>query len=67
MSNTKIFIELSKLLVDELSTIIGLNESYYFVEPDLQLLDQFYNNFRCFILGSQKLYPCKSRVVVNNY
>lgn len=50
MTNADTFIKLSKLFVHELRSIVSANEPNSFVESNLQLLDESYDDLRSFIL-----------------
>ncbi|GKF33812.1 hypothetical protein Tco_0107012, partial [Tanacetum coccineum] len=50
MKNSYLFIMVIQSFVDKFCAIVGADESYNFVEADLNLLQKFDDNCRCFIL-----------------
>ena len=57
------FVKLNELLDDKLRSIVCPDDSNGFVESCQQLFDEFYDNLWSHVLGSQKPYPCKLRIV----
>ena len=59
------FVKLNESFVNKLISVVCADDSDGFVESYLQLFNEFDDNLWNHVLGSQKLHPCKPRIVVD--
>ena len=59
------FVKLNESFVNKLISVVCADDSDGFVESYLQLFNEFDDNLWSHVLGSQKLHPCKPRIVVD--